>query len=93
MTDQEKRDHAEGVAEGAPASMSDRRDATDLGVPMEQARERDRVRPPGPEDAMDPTVPTRGDYSGRIGRGIHYETRITGHREDGSPIIEAVRQN
>jgi hypothetical protein len=62
-----------------------REDSHDLGVPMTPGE-----GPEGPEDALDPNA--RGDYTDRLGWGSSYEIRVVGHREDGSPIIEKVRQ-
>lgn len=61
------------------------RDALDQGAPMAPGE-----GPQGPEDALEKG--TRGDYAGRVGEGRSHTSKITGYREDGSPIIEMVRQ-
>lgn len=61
------------------------RDALDLGAPTAPGE-----GPQGPEDALDPNA--RSDYTGRLGGGESYTSKITGYREDGSPIIEMIRQ-
>lgn len=66
------------------------KDATDLGV---MGTPSEAEGPQGPEDALDPDASNRGDYAGKLGdSGQSYEMRVVGHREDGSPIIERVRQ-
>jgi hypothetical protein len=62
------------------------KDALDLGVPMAPGEGPQE----GPEDALDPNA--RGDYTGRLGGGASYQSQVVGYREDGSPIIEMVRQ-
>ena len=76
MTDQDK------LGQARDRSTTD---TNDLGVPMAPGE-----GPKGPEDAF--AENTRGDYTDRLGEGISYEMRVVGHREDGSPIIEKVRQ-
>ena len=68
-----------------PEGGSTTKDATDLGVSMAPGE-----GPQGPEDALEES--TRGDYAGRLGEGESYSMEVVGHREDGSPIIERVRQ-
>jgi hypothetical protein len=82
MPDNEQQEHLPHTRGGTTT-----KDATDQGVPMAPGE-----GPEGPEDAMDPDAQTRGDYAGRRGEGISYESRVVGHRDDGSPIIERVRQ-
>lgn len=78
MTDKDKKlAHTEGG--------STTKDATDLGVSMAPGE-----GPQGPEDALEESV--RGDYTGKLGEGESYTSKITGYRKDGSPIIEMVRQ-
>jgi hypothetical protein len=55
------------------------KDALDLGVPMAPGEPGDG--PQGPEDALDPNA--RGDYTGRLGGGASYQSRVVGYREDG----------
>jgi hypothetical protein len=64
------------------------KDALDLGVRMAPGEPGEG--PQGPEDALDPNA--RGDYTGRLGEGASYQSQVVGYREDGSPIIEMVRQ-
>ncbi len=79
MTDQEQHEHVEGTP--------DKRDATDLGVPMNAGK-----GPQGPEDALDPN--SRGDYSGRVSERPSYTTELIpeDERVPGGPIMRTVRQ-
>lgn len=51
------------------APLTTRSDATDLGVPMAEARGDGQPDAPGPEDALDPNA--RGDYRDRVNQGPH----------------------
>jgi hypothetical protein len=69
------------------------KDATDLGVPMKPAED-PKNETVGPEDALDPTTPKRGDYSGRLGNTRHVQTEAHYKgRYDTEPEISTAEQN